>query len=73
MRFFCADSTNIKIRILCTLYIYSRLKTNEKPKKNQGTPKELPIIKKCFLLILTTSSLLCPLPPHLMRHLVHLC
>ena len=50
MRFFCADSTNIKIRILCTLYIYSRLKTNEKPKMNQGTPKELPTTQKCFLL-----------------------
>ena len=48
MRFFCADSTNIKIRILCTLYIYSGLKTNEKPKMNQGTPKELPTTKKCF-------------------------
>ena len=36
MRFFCADSTNIKIRILCTSYIYSVSKTNEKPKTNLG-------------------------------------
>ena len=50
MRFFCADSTNIKIHFLCTLYIYSVLKTNEKPKTNLGTPKELPTTKKCFLL-----------------------
>ena len=50
MRFFCSYSTNIKIRILCTSYIYSGLKTKDEPKMNQGTPKELPTTKKCFLL-----------------------
>ena len=36
MRFFCAYGTIFKIHFLCTLYIYSRLKTNEKPKTNLG-------------------------------------
>lgn len=40
MHFFCADSTNIKIRIPCTLYICSE-KTKDEPKTNQGTTKEL--------------------------------
>ena len=50
MRFFCAYGTIFKIHFLCTLYIYSRLKTNEKPKTNLGTSKELPTTQKCFLL-----------------------
>ena len=40
MRFFCADSTNIKIRFPCTLYICSE-KTKDEPKTDQGTTKEL--------------------------------
>lgn len=63
----------LKIPFPYTSLFPSLQKTNDEPKTNQGTPKELPIIKKCFLLILTTSSLLCPLLPHLMRHLVLLC
>ena len=39
MRFFYADSTNIKIPFLCTLYICSVLKTKEEPRMNQGTTK----------------------------------
>lgn len=86
---FSKKSTFLKIPILYTSLIPSPQKTKDEPKKNQGTPKELPIIKKCFLLILTTSSpplsitapialghlpcSLCPLLPHLMRHLVLLC
>ena len=50
MRFFCAYGTIFKIHFLCTLYIYSGLKTKDEPKMNQGTPKELPTTKKCFLL-----------------------
>ena len=34
MRFFCADSTNIKIRIPCTLYICSE-KTKDEPKNTK--------------------------------------
>ena len=33
-----------------TSYIYSVLNTNEEPRTNQGTPKEIPTTKKCFLL-----------------------
>ncbi len=36
MRFFYADSTNIKIPFPCTLYICSVLKTKEEPRMNQG-------------------------------------
>ena len=53
----------LKIPFLCISLIPSLQKTNDEPRTNQGTPKELPTLKKCFLLILTTSSLLCPLPP----------
>ncbi len=50
MRFFCAYGTIFKIHFLCTLYIYSGLKTKDEPRMNQGTSKELPTTKKCFLL-----------------------
>ena len=40
----------LKILFLCTLYIYSVQKTNEEPKINQGTTKELQITKMCCLL-----------------------
>ena len=40
----------------CTFPIPLGLKTKEEPKTNQRTPKELPTIKKCFLLRLATSK-----------------
>ena len=40
----------------CTYPISFGLKTNEEPRTNQGTPKELPTTKKCFLLRLATSK-----------------
>ena len=40
----------LKIPSPCTFPIPFELKTKEEPKMNQGTPKELPTIKKCFLL-----------------------
>ena len=40
----------------CSYPIPLGLKTKEEPKTNQGTPKELPTIKKCFLLRLATSK-----------------
>ena len=49
MRFFCAYGTIFKIHFLCTLYIYSGLKTKDEPRTNLGTSKELPTTKKCFL------------------------
>ena len=45
MRFFYADSTNIKIPFPCTSYICSVLKTKEEPRMNQGTTLELPNTK----------------------------
>ena len=45
MRFFYADSTNIKIPSPCTLYICSVLKTKEEPRMNQGMTLELPNTK----------------------------
>ena len=45
MRFFYADSTNIKIPFLCTLPISFAQKTYDEPKKNEGTSKELPNTK----------------------------
>ena len=51
----CAKRTNFKIPFPYTSLFPSLQKTNDEPRTNQGTPKELPIIKKCFLLILTTS------------------
>ena len=38
----------LKILFLCTLYLNALLKTKEEPKKNQGTTKELPNVKKYF-------------------------
>ena len=40
----------------CTYPIPLGLKTKEEPRMNQGTPKELPTTKKCFLLRLATSK-----------------
>ena len=38
----------LKILFLCTLYLSVLLKTNEEPKMNQGTPKELRNTKKAI-------------------------
>ena len=38
----------------CTYPIPLGLKTKEEPRMNQGTPKELPTTKKCFLLVYVT-------------------
>ena len=61
MRFFCADSTNIKIRIPLYLPNSHRVKDQRRTKegiivralgrdKNQGTTKELRTTQKCCLL-----------------------
>ena len=47
---FPQKSTFLKIPFSFTFPIPLRLKTKEEPKMNQGTPKELPTTKKCFLL-----------------------
>ena len=66
-------STFVKIAVSFTSLIPSlKTPTNDR-EMTERTPTELPVTQKCFLLILTTSSLLCPLLPHLMRHLVLLC
>ena len=54
--------TIFKIFFPCTLYIYSVQKTNEEPKINQGTTKELRITKMCCLLRLPFFSPLLYLP-----------
>ena len=46
----------LRFPFLCTYPIPLGLKTKEEPKMNQGTPKELPTTKKCFLLRLATSK-----------------
>ena len=64
MRFFCAYGTIFKIHFFCTSYIYSVSKTKEKPKTNQETSKELPTIKKCFLLRLRSLLVECSAISH---------
>ena len=44
-------STILKIPFPCTLPNSPVLKTNEEPRTNQGTTKELLVTKKCYLLI----------------------
>ena len=41
-------STFIKISFPCTFPTYAKQKTKDKPKKNQGTSKELPNKKSAF-------------------------
>ena len=56
-------STFLKIPISFTPLIPCLLPPREEREKTERTTAQLPTTKKCFLLILTTSSLLCPLPP----------
>ena len=49
----------IKISFPCTLYICSVLKTNDEPRMNQGTTKELRTTKKCFFLRLLPKKVVC--------------
>ena len=50
MRFFVHIVQILRFASLYTFPIPLGLKTNEKPKTNLGTSKELPTTKKCFLL-----------------------
>ena len=59
-----AKSSFLKISFPCTFSISAEQKTNDEPRTNQGTPKELPILKKCCLLrfgfILRSSLFITP-------------
>ena len=50
MRFFCADSTNIKILFPCTPLIPCPLPPRDERETTERTPTQLPMSKKCVLL-----------------------